>query len=148
MARWFPSVIGRRLGHYCILEKIGAGGMGEVYRANDEQLNRVVALKILLPKDFSDEIARTRLLREAQAAARLNHPHICTIHEVGQANGIPYIAMEYIEGRPLSAVIAEMQLPHELALRYGVQLADALEHAHAHGVVHRDLKSDYVIVTP
>jgi serine/threonine protein kinase/tetratricopeptide (TPR) repeat protein len=148
MARWFPSVIGRRLGRYCILEKIGAGGMGEVYRAHDEQLNRVVALKILLPKDFSDEIARTRLLREAQAAARLNHPHICTIHEVGQADGIPYIAMEYIEGRPLSGVIAEKRLPQELALRYGVQLADALEHAHAHGVVHRDLKSANVIVTP
>ncbi|HYA63157.1 MAG TPA: protein kinase [Candidatus Sulfotelmatobacter sp.] len=148
MARWFPSVIGRKLGHYCILEKIGAGGMGEVYQAHDEQLNRIVALKILLPKDFTDEKARLRLLREAQAAARLNHPHICTIHEVGQADGIPYIAMEYVEGRPLSVLIAEKRLSHELALRYGVQLADALEHAHARGVIHRDLKSANVMVTP
>lgn len=148
MARWFPSVIGRKLGHYCILEKIGAGGMGEVYRAQDEQLNRVVALKILRPNDFSDERARARLLREAQAAARLNHPHICTVHEVGQADGIPYIAMEYVEGCALCTLIAQGRLPHEQTLRYAMQLVGALEHAHARGVIHRDLKSANVMVTP
>ena len=141
-------MIGKKLGHYCILEKIGAGGMGEVYRAHDEQLNRDVALKVLLPRDFGDETARVRLLREARAAAGLNHPHICIIHEVGEVGGQAYIAMEYIGGRPLSALIAQERLPHEQALRYGVQLADALEHAHARRVVHRDLKSANVIVTP
>jgi serine/threonine-protein kinase len=142
------SVIGKKLAHYCILEKVGAGGMGEVYRARDEQLNRDVALKVLLPKDLEDETARVRLLREARAAAGLNHPHICTIHEVGEAGGQAYIAMEYVEGSPLSAMVAQGGLPHEQALRYGVQLADALDHAHSRGVIHRDLKSANVIITP
>lgn len=141
-------MIGEKLAHYRILEKIGAGGMGEVYRAHDEQLARDVALKVLLPKDLGDETAHVRLLREARAAAGLNHPHICTIHEVGEAAGQAYIAMEYVEGRPLSALIVQGRVPHEQALRYGVQLAGALEHAHARGVVHRDLKSANVIVTP
>jgi len=141
-------VIGKKFGHFCILEKIGAGGMGEVYRAHDEQLNRDVALKVLLPRDFGDETARVRLLREARAAAGLNHPHICIIHEVGEAGGQAYIAMEYVQGHTLSAMVAQERLPHEQALHYGVQLADALEHAHARGVVHRDLKSANVIVTP
>jgi eukaryotic-like serine/threonine-protein kinase len=140
-------VIGKKFGHYLILEKIGTGGMGEVYRAHDEQLDRDVALKVLLPRDLGDETARARLLREARAAAGLNHPHICIIHDVGELEGQAYIAMEYVEGRSLSALIAQERLPHEQALRYGVQLAEALAHAHAHGVVHRDLKSANVIVT-
>ena len=141
-------MIGKSFAHYHILEKIGAGGMGEVYRAHDEQLNRDVALKVLPPRDLADETARVRLLREARAAAGLNHPHICTIHEVGEAGGRAYIAMEYIDGSLLSAMVVQGRLPHEQALRYGVQLAEALEHAHARGVVHRDLKSANVIVTP
>ncbi len=141
-------MIGKKFGQYFILEKIGAGGMGEVYRAHDEQLDRDIALKVLLPRDLGDETARARLLREARAAAGLNHPHICIIHEVGEIEGQAYIAMEYVEGRSLGALIAQERLPHEQALRYGVQLAEALAHAHARGVVHRDLKSANVIVTP
>lgn len=141
-------MIGKKFGQYFILEKIGAGGMGEVYRAHDEQLDRDVALKVLLPRDLGDETARARLLREARAAAGLNHPHICIIHEVGEIEGQAYIAMEYVEGRSLSVLIAQERLPHDQAVRYGVQLAEALTHAHSRGVVHRDLKAANVIVTP
>jgi TolB-like protein len=141
-------MIGRQLGHFRILDKIGAGGMGEVYRARDEQLERDVALKILPAASFHDAAARTRLLRDAQTASKLNHPHICTIHEVGEAEGQAYIATELVEGKPLSARVAEGPLRQDELLRYGLQLTDAVEHAHEHGVVHRDLKSANVIVTP
>ncbi len=141
-------MIGQKLGHYRILEKIGAGGMGEVYRAHDEQLDREVALKVLSASSFSDPAARARLLREARSAAALNHPHICTIHEVGEADGQAYIAMEYVEGQPLSARLAEGPLPVEQALRYCQQIADALAHAHERGIVHRDLKSANAVITP
>ncbi len=140
-------MIGQTLGHYRILEKIGAGGMGEVYRAHDEQLDRDVALKVLPAQSFTDDTARTRLLREARAAAALNHPHICTIHEVGEADGQAYIAMEYVQGQPLSQLIPQGGLPVEQGLRYGAQIADALAHAHERGIVHRDLKSGNVVVT-
>ena len=93
---------GTRLAHYRILEKLGAGGMGEVYRAHDEQLDREVAIKVLPADSFADATARARLLREARAAAALNHPAICTIHEVGEADGQSYIAMELVDGQPLS----------------------------------------------
>ena len=141
-------MIGQTLGHYRIVEKIGAGGMGEVYRAHDEQLDRDVALKVLPASCFRDETARARLLREARAAAALNHPHICTIHEVGEVEGQAYIAMEYVEGQPLSTRLGSGPLPAEQLVRYGVQLADALGHAHERRVVHRDLKSANVMITP
>jgi serine/threonine-protein kinase len=141
-------MIGQRFGHYRILEKIGAGGMGEVYRAHDEQLDRDVALKVLPTSTLADETARARLLREARAAAALNHPYICTIHEVGEAEGQAYIAMEYLVGQPLSQVIPRGGLTVELVLRYGGQIADALEHAHERGIVHRDLKSANVLISP
>jgi TolB-like protein/tRNA A-37 threonylcarbamoyl transferase component Bud32 len=141
-------MIDQRLGHFRIIEKIGAGGMGEVYRARDEQLERDVALKILPAASFRDPTARTRLLREARLASKLNHPHICTIHEVGEADGQAYIAMELVEGQPLSARLAEGPLRPDELLRYGLQLTDAVTHAHEHGVVHRDLKSANVVVTP
>ncbi|MFQ5723776.1 MAG: protein kinase [Terriglobia bacterium] len=141
-------MVGRTLGHYRILEKIGAGGMGEVYRAHDERLDRDIALKVLPPSSFADPTARARLLREARTASKLNHPHICTIHEVGEAGGQAYIAMEYVEGRPLSALVAGQSLPIEQALRYGQQIADGLAHAHERGIVHRDLKSANVVITP
>ncbi|MCJ7503552.1 MAG: protein kinase, partial [Acidobacteriia bacterium] len=112
-------MLGEQLGHYRILEKIGAGGMGEVYRAHDEQLDRDVALKVLPAHTLTDEIARARLLREARAAAALNHPHICTIHEVGEAGGQAYIAMELVEGKPLSALVPGQGLPVETVLRFG-----------------------------
>jgi len=141
-------VLGQQVGHYRILEKIGAGGMGEVYRAHDEQLDRDVALKVLPPHTLTDQTARARLLREARAAAALNHPHICTIHEVGEAGGQAYIAMELVEGKPLSALVAGQGLPVETVLRFGSQIADALAHAHERRIVHRDLKSANVMITP
>ncbi len=138
---------GKTLGHYRIDEKLGEGGMGVVYRAHDERLDREVALKILPASSFSDPTARARLLREARSAASLNHPHICTIYEVGEADGQAYIAMELVEGEALSARLAGGALPTEQVLRYGLQLAEALGHAHERGLVHRDLKSANVVIT-
>jgi len=141
-------MIGTTLGHFRIIEKLGAGGMGEVYRARDEQLQRDVALKVLSPDALPDQTARARLLQEARAASALNHPHICTIHEVGEAGGQTYIVMERVEGRPLKDLIPAGGFPAESVLRYGAQIADALAHAHERGIVHRDLKSLNVVVTP
>ncbi|MFB3126378.1 MAG: protein kinase, partial [Candidatus Acidiferrales bacterium] len=142
-----PPMIGQTLGHYRIIEKIGAGGMGEVYRAHDETLDRDVALKVLPAAPLGDDTARARLLREARTASALNHPHICTIYEVGKADGQVYIAMEFVEGKPLSELVRGQGLPVETALRYGSQIADGLGHAHERGVVHRDLKSANVVIT-
>jgi eukaryotic-like serine/threonine-protein kinase len=141
-------MIGQTLGPYRILEKLGKGGMGEVYRARDSRLERDVALKVLPAGATSDDAARTRLVREARLASKLNHPHICTIYEVGDADGQVFIAMELVEGLSLSARLADGPLPLKQVVRYGKQLADALAHAHARGVVHRDFKSPNVIVTP
>jgi TolB-like protein len=142
-----PPMIGERLSHYRILEKLGAGGMGEVYRAHDEQLDRDVAIKVLPPSSVEDVTARARLLREAKAAAALNHPAICTIHEVGEDQGRVYFAMELVEGRPLSELVHRGPLAIDDTLRYGAQIADALAHAHARHIVHRDLKCGNVVVT-
>ena len=139
---------GGRLAHYRIISRLGAGGMGEVYRARDEQLDRDVAVKVLPASSFDDPTARARLVREARAAAALNHPNICTVYEVGEADGQAYIAMELVEGRTLSALLHAGPLPAEHVVHYGRQLADALTHAHERGVIHRDLKSNNVIVTP
>ena len=143
-----PLVAGHRLARYRVISQLGAGGMGEVYRARDEQLHRDIALKVLPPSDLDDPAARARLVREARAAAALNHPHICTVHEVGEETGQAYIAMELVEGLTLSAIIGDGPLSTEQVVRLGSQLADALAHAHDRGVVHRDLKSNNVIVTP
>ena len=137
-----------RLGHYRLPERIGAGGMGEVYRARDERLDREVAIKIL-PLNFREDMqARDRLLEEARSASQLNHSHICTIYEVNQEDSIAFIAMEYVAGRPLSAIIPPESLPTEEVVRYGTQIADALAHAHQRRIVHRDLKPANVTVTP
>jgi len=136
-------VIGQSLGHFRILEKLGAGGMGVVYRAHDDRLDREVAVKVLLPEAAGDESARLRLLREARTASRLNHPHICTIHEVGEAGGQTYIVMEYLEGRPLRDLAP---MPLENVIRLGAQIAEAVAYAHERGVVHRDLKSANVLI--
>ncbi len=141
-------MIGQTVSHYRLVEKIGEGGMGVVYRAWDETLHRDVALKFLPSISQKDDTARQRLLREARTASALNHPHICTIYEVGEADGQTYISMEYVEGRPLSKQIPADGLPAEAVVRYGAKIADALAHAHDHGVVHRDLKSANVIITP
>jgi TolB-like protein len=122
--------------------------MGEVHRAHDPGLEREIALKVLPPEALADDTARARMLREARMAARLNHPHVCTVHEVGEADGQVYIAMELVEGQPLAAILDGEALPVEQALRYGTQVADALAHAHERGVVHRDLKSANVVITP
>jgi serine/threonine-protein kinase len=143
----FLPMIGQTLGHYRIEARLGEGGMGVVYRARDTQLERTVALKLLGKRVPADDAARARLLREARSASALNHPNICTIYEVGEAGGEVYIAMEYVEGRPLSAVIPSRGLPTEQVLRYGTQMADALAHAHERGVIHRDLKSSNVAIT-
>jgi len=141
-------MVGRTLAHYQILEQIGAGGMGVVYRARDTKLERVVALKVVGDRAPADETARARLLREARTASALNHPNICTIYEVGEAEGEIYFAMEFIAGRPLSAMTGGEGLAAGTALRYGSQIADALAHAHERGIVHRDLKSANVMITP
>ena len=141
-------MIGQTLGHYRILEKIGSGGMGEVYRARDEQLGREVALKVLPAQLLADDSARKLLIREARTASALNHPNICTIHDVGETDGRNFIVMEYVRGRPLSEQIGEGGLPAEKVIRYGEQIADGLAHAHEHGVIHRDLKTSNIMITP
>jgi len=132
---------GERLAHYRIVEKLGSGGMGEVWKAHDLQLDRDVALKALPTGGLADTAARARLLHEARTASKLNHPHICSIYSAGESDGQVYIAMELVEGRTLNALLAEGPLPVKVALRLGLQVADALAHAHQHGIIHRDLKS-------
>lgn len=141
-------MIGRTLGHYRIEERIGAGGMGEVWRARDTRLDRDVALKLLLGGPAADAAARTRVLNEARAASALNHPNICTVHDVGEAGGELFIAFELVDGRALNQMIPSEGLPAETVVRYGIQIADALAHAHARGIIHRDLKSANIMVTP
>jgi len=122
--------------------------MGEVFRAYDPRLERDVAVKVLRSGGFSDRTARARLLREARAAAGLNHPNICTVYEVGEADGRAYIAMEFVEGRRLGDCLSAQGLPEEVVLRYGIQISSALEHAHERHIVHRDLKCSNVVVMP
>jgi serine/threonine protein kinase len=140
-------MIGTLFGHYRILERLGAGGMGEVYLAHDDRLDRDVAIKLLPTVSFKDDTARARLLREARSAAALNHPAICTIHEVGESEGHAYIAMEFVAGRLLSERVKQGALPLADVLSCGTQIAEALAHAHSRQIVHRDLKSANVIVT-
>jgi eukaryotic-like serine/threonine-protein kinase len=140
-------MIGKTFAHYSILEKAGAGGMGVVFRARDETLHRDVALKLPSTTSPMDAEARSLVLREARAASALNHPHICTIYEVGEVEGQPYIAMEYIAGETLSRRIPPTGMPTESVLDFGAQIADALDHAHTHGILHRDLKSSNVRMT-
>lgn len=139
-------MIGRTLDHYKILSQLGAGGMGVVYRARDEVLNRDVALKLLAPGAI-DKIGRDHLLREAQTASSLSHPSICTIHQVGQSGNDFYVVMELIEGKSLSDLITLTGLSMDTVARYGTQIADALAHAHDRGIAHRDLKGSNVMVT-
>lgn len=139
-----PLQIGQRLGEYRIEGLLGVGGMGAVYSARDAALRRVVAIKVV---DRPDAAARRALLQEARIAASLSHPSICTVHEVGVVGDQPFIVMERVAGAPLSTVIpAGIGLPLETALHYVIQIVDAVAHAHAHGVVHRDLKSANVMI--
>ena len=134
-------MVGRQFAHYVVLGQAGAGAMGVVYRARDESLQRDVALKLPAEGAVLTEELRAKWLAEARAASALNHPNICTIYEVGEFEGQPYIAMEYLGGPPLNECISEDGLPTETVLEYGAQIASALECAHSHGVLHRDLKS-------
>jgi len=141
-------MIGKKLAQYQITHKLGAGGMGVVYRARDTKLGRDVALKFLAAGVAGDRSAHRRLLEEARMASALNHPNICTIYEANEHEGQAFAAMEFIEGRPLRAVIPADGLPLELLVRYGAQIADAVSHAHDHGLIHRDIKTANVMVTP
>jgi eukaryotic-like serine/threonine-protein kinase len=138
-------LIGRTLAHYRIAHRLGAGGMGVVYAAHDLRLDRRVAVKILTG---ADDEARHRLLHEARAASGLSHPHVAAIHAVEESEGVAFIVMEFVEGEPLSAMLARRPLDDQALVRYGIQIADAVAHAHQHRVVHCDLKSHNVIVTP
>ena len=140
-------MIGDLLGHYRVVSKIGEGGMGVVYRARDEVLNRDVALKVLADSPAIETLAKDHLLHEARACSALNHPNICIVHEVLDLDGELCIAMELIEGKSLAALIGHAGLPVEAVLRYGAQIAGALGHAHGRGIVHRDLKSANIAVT-
>jgi eukaryotic-like serine/threonine-protein kinase len=142
------AMLGQRLSHYVIEQKLGEGGMGVVYRARDEKLQRDVALKFLDTLPTGSSASHSRALQEARAISALNHPNICTVYEVGEVDGKPFIAMEYVEGRPLNMEIPSTGLSLDQVERYGLQLADALAHAHSRGVIHRDLKAANVIVTP
>src|SRR5579884_1396799 len=133
---------------YRVEEKIGTGGMGEVYRARDKRLARDVALKILPPNLTGDAERRARFVQEAQSAARLNHPNIVTIYDIGERDGRIFIAMEHVEGKTLADLIPPTGLPAGQALSYAVAICGALAKAHAAGVIHRDLKPGNIMVTP
>ena len=139
---------GQTLGHYRILEKIGGGGMGEVYRARDERLGRDVAVKVLPPNLVADESVRKRLRKEARALSKLNHPNIETLFELGSKEGIEFLVVEYVPGVTLGARLAQGPLPEKEIARLGAQLADGLSAAHSQRVVHCDLKPDNLRITP
>ena len=138
---------GTKLGPYEILSPLGAGGMGEVYRARDTRLDRSVAVKILPSHLSEDAEAKQRFDREARTISSLNHPNICTLHDVGHQDGIDYLVMEYLEGQTLADRLAKGPLPVEQVLRYGIEICDGLEKAHRSGVVHRDLKPGNIMLT-
>jgi eukaryotic-like serine/threonine-protein kinase len=141
-------MIGQRVARYLILEKIGAGGMGVVYRARDERLERDVALKVLPPGIFRDEAARKRFRKEALALSKLNHPNIATIHDFDSQDGVDFLVMEFITGTTLSHKLRSDGLSEKEVLSLGLQIASALEEAHEHGIVHRDLKPSNIFLTP
>src|SRR6266513_1232518 len=142
-----PLATGSRLGPYEVLAPIGAGGMGEVYRARDTRLDRTVAIKVLPQHLSASSEVRQRFEREAKTISSLSHPHICALYDVGNQDGVEYLVMEYLEGETLADRLANGHLPLEQALRFGMEIASALDAAHRKGIVHRDLKPGNIMVT-
>src|SRR4029077_11366345 len=142
-----PLTPGTRLGPYEVLAPIGAGGMGEVYKARDTRLDRAVAIKVLPSNLSSNPELRARLDREARAISSLNHPNICTLYDVGHQDGIDYLVMEFLEGETLADRLRKCPLPPEQVLKYGIEICEGLEKAHRGGETHRDLKPGNVMLT-
>ena len=142
-----PLATGTQLGPHEILGPLGAGGMGEVYKARDTRLDREVAIKVLPPHLADSPLLRQRLEREAKAISSLSHPHICALHDIGRQDGIDYLVMEYLEGQTLAQRLEKGPLPQDKALGIATEIADALHQAHKQGVVHRDLKPGNIMLT-
>ncbi len=140
-------MLGKAISHYRILEKLGEGGMGVVYKARDTHLDRLVAIKVLPTERVTDPQRKRRFVQEAKAASALHHPNIITIYDIDQTNGVDFIAMEYVAGKTLDQQIPRKGFRLSEALKYAVQIADALEAAHAAGIIHRDLKPGNVMVS-
>ena len=147
MARLMALISGTKLGPYEIESPLGAGGMGEVYRARDPRLDRTVAIKVLPASLSSDPSLKLRLEREAKAVSKLSHPNICTLHDIGHQDGVDFLVMEYLEGETLEQRLGKSPLPPEQTIRYGAQIADGLARAHKMGITHRDLKPANVMLT-